>query len=277
MKNHSAIGRLFFAIAMIASGILQVIRQDFVRLVPKTAMLIPWPHAWATASGAVLVVLGLAIITQRKSRLASLGLAGLFFAVLMLYLPEIVSNPGALFVWGNPCKTLALLSGALLLAGMSPPTNISVAGLTLARARLLCAVCLGVFLVLCGIMHFVYLDFVVQMVPAWMPGRSFWAYFTGMALLAGGVGINFPLTARVAALLTGLMIFIWVVMLHLPLAFASWPEAGETAAIFEALALSGMPLLLAASARTIEPIEAEKSLPAKGQGGPKPGSSFLGR
>jgi len=126
-------------------------------------------------------------------------------------------------------------------------------------------------------MHFVYLDFVVQMVPAWMPGRSFWAYFTGMALLAGGVGINLPLTARVAALLTGLMVFLWVVMLHLPRAFASWPESGETAAIFEALALSGMPLLLAASARTIEPIEADDATPAKGQGGPKPSGSFLGR
>lgn len=104
---------------------------------------------------------------------------------------------------------------------------------------------MGVFLVVCGVQHFVYVDFVVTLVPAWLPGLRFWAYFTGVALVAGGLGVNFPPTVRLAAALSGLMIFLWVLLLHIPRAAAGWPEAFETAGIFEALALSGTGFLLA--------------------------------
>jgi uncharacterized membrane protein len=100
-------------------------------------------------------------------------------------------------------------------------------------------------MVVCGVQHFVYADFVAQLIPAWMPAHRFWTYFTGTALVAGGIGINLPPTARVAAALSGLMIFLWIILLHIPRAMASRQDAGETAAIFEALALSGTAFLLA--------------------------------
>ena len=69
-------------------------------------------------------------------------------------------------------------------------------------------------------------------------------------LLAGGIGILFPQTLRLAALLSGLMIFLWVPMLHIPRALADLSVPGETSAIFEALALSGVALLVAGSGLT---------------------------
>jgi uncharacterized membrane protein YphA (DoxX/SURF4 family) len=74
-------------------------------------------------------------------------------------------------------------------------------------------------------------------------GRSFF----GVALIAGGVGILVPRTARLAATMSALMIFLWVLLLHIPRAFAGPQHAFETAGIFEALALSGVALLVAGS------------------------------
>jgi hypothetical protein len=39
------------------------------------------------------------------------------------------------------------------------------------------------------LVHFKFAQFVAAIVPSWMPGRLFWAYFTGVALLAAGISI----------------------------------------------------------------------------------------
>jgi hypothetical protein len=68
-----------------------------------------------------------------------------------------------------------------------------------------------------------------------------------VALIAGGLGIIVPKTRRVAALLTGVMIFLWVVVLHIPRALADLHNANETTAVFEALAFAGVSFLIATS------------------------------
>jgi uncharacterized membrane protein YphA (DoxX/SURF4 family) len=73
-----------------------------------------------------------------------------------------------------------------------------------------------------------------------IPGQRFWTYFTGVALIAGGSGILVPAASRLAAALSALMIFLWVLMLHIPRALAGPKHANETAGVFEALALSGV-------------------------------------
>jgi uncharacterized membrane protein len=55
-----------------------------------------------------------------------------------------------------------------------------------------------------------------QVVPKWMPGHLFWAYFVGFALFAAATSIALNRYARVAASLTGLMFVLFVVMIHIP-------------------------------------------------------------
>lgn len=84
--------------------------------------------------------------------------------------------------------------------------------------------------------------------PAWIPGTRLWVYFTGIALIAGGVGILLPKTARLAAMaatMTGIMILLWVLLLHIPRALADLHVASETSGVFEALAMSGVAFMLA--------------------------------
>ena len=42
-------------------------------------------------------------------------------------------------------------------------------------------------MVVFGIQHFLYAEFIVNLVPAWIPGGLFWTYFAGVALFAGAI------------------------------------------------------------------------------------------
>jgi uncharacterized membrane protein len=102
-------------------------------------------------------------------------------------------------------------------------------------------------MVVFGYMHFLYPDFVATLVPNWIPGHLFWTYFAAVALIASGLGILLNIQRRLAALLLGIMLFLWVIMLHIPRAVVALPadHGNEWASVFEALAFSGMAFLLA--------------------------------
>lgn len=161
------------------------------------------------------------------------------------------------FMWTNPLKCLALVGGAAILAGrLSDERRVLFPLVTgIGRLERFSAVFLALFLVVCGMQHFAYSDFVTGLVPFWIPRPRFWTYFTGVALIAGGSGILVPRTARLAASLSALMIFLWVLLLHIPLALVGPHRANETAGVFEALALSGVALMVAGTRGSIAPAE----------------------
>ncbi|HUG13330.1 MAG TPA: hypothetical protein VMM36_20105 [Opitutaceae bacterium] len=240
-------GRRFFAVAAVGSGVMQLVNASFVRLVPALPTWIPWHSGLAMLTGGVLVLIGFAILLDRKRRPAALVLgATLVLVFLLLALPVALSNPLAGFMWTNPAKTLALAGGAFLIASASgmrgSPASSSKRSLLIATALL------AVFLIICGVQHFFYAGFVDTLVPAWIPpGSRFWTYFTGVALIAGGVGLLLRGTVRAAALLSAAMVFLWVLLLHIPRALSEANQASELAGVFEALAISGVALLIAGS------------------------------
>lgn len=63
-----------------------------------------------------------------------------------------------------------------------------------------------------------------------------------MALIAGGIGLFVPYTAILAALLSGLMVFSWFWIVHIPRTFFG---VSDSIAVFEALAVSGIALVIA--------------------------------
>ena len=187
---------------------------NFVRLVPKLPAWVPAHSTWAYLVGVVLVVMGLAILSGRMARTAASVLAAMILVeVLFLYIPQWVPNPlidrpflrG--FMWTNPLKALALVGGAAILVGRARDEANALSALVriIGRLEALGAAFLAIFLVVCGMQHFAYRDFVTLMVPSWIPlGQRFWTYFTGVALIAGGAGILIPRTTRLAATLSAL-------------------------------------------------------------------------
>ena len=239
MTTLTPIGRTCFGAALAGSGLMQLANRDFVRLVPKLPAWVPVPGVWPVVTGALLLAIGLSFLTNRKvSAAANLLVAFLAASFVGQRLPEIWANPGAGYVWTNPAKVLALAGGAWLLARTGAAAGTLAAGL------------LGIFLLICGAQHFIYAGFVDTLVPAWMPpGPRFWTIFTAVALLAGGAGVIVPRTRRRAGFWAGVMIFLWVPLVHLPRVMAE-KNAFELAGLFEAIALAGVAWLVAGSEKS---------------------------
>ena len=56
----------------------------------------------------------------------------------------------------------------------------------------------------------------LTMVPSYMPWRVFWLYFVGVALIAASLSIATKIQVRWSGLMVGVMMFLFVAMLHLP-------------------------------------------------------------
>jgi uncharacterized membrane protein len=254
-----SIGRAFFGLAVAASGVLQLATGQFVRIVPALPPSVPIPGAAAYGVGLLLVAIGLGIVFGWAGRTAAAVFALLvLFDVLFIYPPQFFTHPEIDhpflrgFMYTNPLKCLALIGGAAMLAARLPGSSAPLPKLVTAVAprAWLGPFLMAAFLVVCGMQHFAYAPFVDTLVPKWIPpSPRLWTYFTGMALMAGGLGIFVPRTRTLAAGLSAVMVFLWVLLLHIPRALAEASHANETAGVFEALAISGVALLIA-SGRT---------------------------
>jgi uncharacterized membrane protein len=227
---------VFYAIAMVAFGLLHIGYGDFVtRVVPWWPAGLAGRPIWADLIGVLLVVAGGALLLNlRTVTVSSLLAAALLASFVLLGVPLVAADSPLGGSWTVAGKIIAFCGGALLIAHT--------------RQWWLGTWFFAAFLIVCGIQHFLYIDFVATLVPTWIPGAKFWSYAAGVFLIAGGVGLVVPLTTRMAGLLTGLMIFSWVFLVHIPRAARTFPQtSNEMTAVFEALAMAGIAWLAALS------------------------------
>ena len=81
--------------------------------------------------------------------------------------------------------------------------------------------CFAIPLAVFGALHLAGAEFLMPMVPSYMPWRLFWAYFVGFALLAASLSIATKIQVRWSGLLFGIMMFLFVAMLDIPGVFAN--------------------------------------------------------
>jgi uncharacterized membrane protein len=244
------LGRIFFAIGLIGIGVQHFIFADFIPvIVPLWPSWIPGRHAWPYVIGAALIAAGLAIVFNIRARVVA-AITGAVFLLLVVvdHIPaQLAGSPAHLGVWTNAFKALTLCGGAWLVAGSLAETDANL-NRYLKFLMPLGRFFLPVTVIAFGIDHFLYPDFVASLVPKWIPGALFWTYFAAVALIASGVAMIVNIQARLAALMLGIMIFLWFLMLHIPRAIAD-PHTGngnEWTSVFEALAFSGIAFMLAA-------------------------------
>ena len=102
-------------------------------------------------------------------------------------------------------------------------------------------------MIIFGIDHFLYAQFVATLVPEWIPFPFFWTYFAAVALIGSGISFITGIKIKLVGLLTAIMLFIWFLILHIPRAVAM-PElanGNEITSVFQALAFSGVALTTA--------------------------------
>jgi hypothetical protein len=199
------------------------------------------------------------------ARIKALLWGGILLLITLLFQTTAIFNlpdHEHLFLWTDPFKELTLSGGFFVVAGsLSSERNTSAPIKFLENLIPLGKYFLAITMVLFGIMHFVYPSFVAPLVPNWIPWHMFWTYFAAIALIAAGLGIILNVIKyfstgldmlmdkllRLSALLLGIMLFLWVIILHIPRGIAD-PHSGngnEWTSVFEALAFSGIAFLLA--------------------------------
>jgi len=95
------------------------------------------------------------------------------------------------------------------------------------------------------VLHFKYTQFIVMLIPAWLPFRFFWANVVTVAFLLSGLSLIIRWFIKLSMLLLALMFFIWFVILHLPRVIGDMRSEPEWSSTFVALAAGGVALLIA--------------------------------
>ncbi|HVV04212.1 MAG TPA: hypothetical protein VHC96_08310 [Puia sp.] len=84
----------------------------------------------------------------------------------------------------------------------------------------------GIPWIIFGIQHYMYADFVGTLVPAFMPWRVFWAYFTGTAMFVAGLSFIIRWQTQLAAFLLGCLMLLYLLMVH-PGMLTNEPQVGQ--------------------------------------------------
>src|ERR1700742_4082231 len=232
MEKYNRLWRSVFAIGLIAIAVQQIICKDFRPAVIPTG----YPSwladriAWTWVFSLALIAACAAILFEFEVRKVSLSMGGIFLIMVLLFqVPGTIFGPYKfhLGLWTDPFKELTFSGGAFIVAGTFQHTG----GYPWVFRFLEKLVPAGKYFVaftmaLFGFMHFVYLDFVASLVPNWIPGHIFWVQIAGVFLIAAGLGIMLNIKRQLAALCLGIMLFLWVIMLHIPLAIAD-PHSGN--------------------------------------------------
>ncbi|MBS1524537.1 MAG: hypothetical protein JST19_02745 [Bacteroidetes bacterium] len=249
MEKYNWLWRTIFASGLIALAVQQLFYGDF------RPVILPPGHDWHSIRlvgtwifSILITAAGLCIILNIRGRPVSAVLGALLLLIVIVFhIPYALMNtPQHFFVWVNPLKEFAFGGGAFVVAGTlrkegktSAPIDFLEKFIPYSRFAF------AILLVLFGWSHFLYADFVATLIPNWIPAHMFWTCFAGGALIAGGLGIM--IRSRLAALLTGIMLFAWFLVLHIPRAVASLPGdlGNEWSSVFEAFAYIGVAFILA--------------------------------
>jgi len=249
--------RISYGIMIAGLGVQQIFYGNF-----RPVILPPWPLSFPGQvfcvyfAGFVLISAGLIIAFTSKARMVALVLGSLFLLLIVfcqaLYEFKFDQYYGHLGSWAFALKELAFAGGGFAVAGSIPIGKAD-------RERQLKVIRIleklipygGVFfcitMICFGIAHFLYTKFVSVLVPAWIPGANFWTWFAGAALILSGIAIILKIQLKLSALLLALMIFLWLIVLHIPRAVAD-PyslQGNEISGVFEAFGFSGIAYLIA--------------------------------
>ena len=237
-------GRLIFALAIIALGVENLMYAHFGQVVVPVLPWVPGKAVLAYLVGIALLVAGLGSLTKSGARLAAALLGGLLaLCMVLLQISRVAASPLDLGIRTRCFETLAICSMALVLVGTLPRAGDKFYQRVVTRDRFTRTGCLLFALasVVFGIDHFLILHFIAGLVPRWIPGGLFWAYFTGIAFIAAGVSIATEWMARWAATLLGIMFALWFLLLHVPRLAnrALTHDPNEWSSAFIALAMWG--------------------------------------
>lgn len=96
-----------------------------------------------------------------------------------------------------------------------------------------------------GFLHFGPLEFSFPYIPTYLPFPAFWVYFTGVCLMSFTLSAIIKRLDGLAALLLGIMLFLFVILVHIPKAMEG--DFLQVIATFRDTAMAGGAFIYAAA------------------------------
>jgi uncharacterized membrane protein len=209
---------MLFAVGMIGLGILAIVYDDFALVWQPVATWVPGRTGLAYASGLLMLLCGFGLLFKPTVALSARILFPYLIAWLLLKLPALIVAPQMEAVWLGFGELAVLLAGGWVLfarlAGVREGSML--AFLTGEKGVRMARILFAVFLVPIGLSHLVYVKETADLVPAWLPFRTGWAYLTGVGQIAAGLGVLFSIYPRAAATAEAGMLSLFTVLVWGP-------------------------------------------------------------
>ena len=219
MSRNQQVAQLLFALGMIGLGILALVYGHLALVWYSIPKWVPWREFVAYPSGIILLGGGAGLLFTRTAQLSTRILLPYLLVWLLLMVPALVAAPLIEVIWQNAGELAVLVAGGwILLARLTEQRDGSKLRFAtgengMRMARILFALSLLAF----GLSHFVYAGQTTLLVPTWLPFRDSWAYLTGAAQIAAGIGVLFSIVPRLAASLEAVLLSVFT--------FLVWPPA----------------------------------------------------
>jgi len=227
MTTLNRVGQHMFLIGVAELAIYSIMKGDMAMTRPR-----PIPEFLQNINPALtyiacaLLVISVVLFYLNRFRAAAL----LTIANVVFWL---VTTRHIMNLWRdhiNGFKSLWLIGGALLIL-----VTLDDYRKYQKYAAWFTLIIVSIFFIDCGIAHFQFPEFVQTLIPSFIPFPLFFTYFAGVCLIAGGVGLLIPRIRNLAAILSGIQIAGWFILLHIPRAFTfggdEWIGVGESLAV----------------------------------------------
>ena len=235
-------GHLVFSITMIGLGIVGLLYRDFVPVWNPVPASVPGREVFACLGPLISIASGIGWLIPRVARVATrLLLTSLLLWLLLFRLPNFLLTSPFAACWSVFPLTVMLAATWVLYVWFAADWDGQHLSFVSGNNGLRIAhVLYGVSLVFFGSAHFIDLKDTLTLIPSWLPGHTFWAYFTGTAFIAAGVAVLSDWCARLAAILSAIQIGLFLLLVWVPIVAAGskvpfqWSETILNAALLAA-------------------------------------------
>jgi uncharacterized membrane protein len=205
---------------MASLAVLNLSFHDFAPMWGSIPAGIFGREAWVRGSALLLLTAGAGLCFSRTAIPSAFAIGAYLTIWAMTGVPPILSNPLSVGSWYGLFEALTTLAGTCILyitfRWRSPESHPAAGGSAMRTAQVL----FGITCIFYGSSHFAYSEYTAGMVPAWLPGRLGFAYFTGLCYIAAGIGIILWILPRLAATLVAVMMSLFGLLVWAPSFFA---------------------------------------------------------
>lgn len=235
-------GYWLFSITMIGLGIVGLLYPDFVPVWSPVPAGIPGRGLIVYLGPLISLASGIGLLVPRVAAIAArLLLTTLLLWLLIFRLPNFLLTSPFEACWSVFPLVVMLAATWVLYVWFAPDWDRQHLSFVSGNNGLRIAhVLYGFSLIFFGSAHFIDMKDTLSLIPNWLPGHTFWAYFTGGAFIAAGVAVLAGRCARLAASLSALQIGLFLLLVWVPIVAAGskvpfqWSETILNAALLAA-------------------------------------------